>query len=147
MKPGARRTLQLTSSCYRDLLGRLSAVPGVEAASFAATFPGGFAIQLPEQPTSRADHPGPNGEVDAGTDSLSPGFFDTLGIVRLAGRDFTWHDDAQSSPVVILNTVLATRLFPNGNGIGRRVRIGGRASPSVFPGIRIRAPPPGPWSR
>ncbi|MGH9410752.1 MAG: ADOP family duplicated permease [Vicinamibacterales bacterium] len=141
LKPGVPQTLRLDVSYYRDLTARLSAVPGVEAASLSTSFPAGFETQLPLKPIARADASDRNSEIPSGTDALSPGFFDTLGITRLAGRDFTWQDDARSIPVVILNSVLAKRLFPAGSAIGQHVRIVGESgAPSEVIGIVEDAP-------
>lgn len=54
--------------------------------------------------------------------SVSPGFFDSLGISRIVGRDFTWGDDSRGVRVAIVSASLARRL--GGDVIGRRVRIG-----------------------
>ena len=56
---------------------------------------------------------------------LTPGWFDTLRIPILAGRDFTWHDRAGSPEVAIVNRTLAQR-FWQGEAIGKRLRFTGR---------------------
>jgi predicted permease len=54
---------------------------------------------------------------------VSPGFFRTLGIPLLGGRDFNQTDDQRHPRVAIVNSSLAARLFPNGDAIGKRIRI------------------------
>ena len=54
---------------------------------------------------------------------LSPGWFATVRIPFVAGRDFTWDDRAGSPDVVIVNETLARR-FWNGDALGRRIRYG-----------------------
>lgn len=84
----------------------------------------GFLIPLPQEPVQHTGAVGHTSELSAGTDFVSPGFFDTLEIERLAGRDFSWHDDATAPAVVIVNSILANRLFPQGAAIGRHISIG-----------------------
>ncbi len=68
----------------------------------------------------------PPGSADVGTrvDAVSPGFFSTLGIPLLFGRDIEWTDDANTRTVVVVSTGIAERLFGSDDPIGRRVRVG-----------------------
>jgi hypothetical protein len=54
---------------------------------------------------------------------LSPGWFATVRIAVVAGRDFTWQDREGSPPVAVVNQTLA-RQFWNGNALGQRLRDG-----------------------
>jgi predicted permease len=56
---------------------------------------------------------------------ISPGYFATMRIRRLAGRDFTMDDRAGGLPVAIVNDQLAKRAWPNESAIGKRIRLGG----------------------
>jgi hypothetical protein len=56
---------------------------------------------------------------------VAPGFFDTLRIPVLKGRDFTELDDRDSARVVIVNQAFARRYFGGGNPVGHRVRVDG----------------------
>jgi len=51
----------------------------------------------------------------------APGFFETMGIPLLAGRDFTDRDNRTSTPVVIINESMARYYFGDQNPVGRRV--------------------------
>jgi predicted permease len=53
---------------------------------------------------------------------VSPGFFRSLGIPLLRGREFAEADDQHHPRLVIVNSSLAERLFPNGDAIGKTVR-------------------------
>lgn len=59
-----------------------------------------------------------------------PGYFETMGVRLLAGRDFAPQDDAQSQPVVIVNERLAQRHFPDTNPFGQTLLVGDPASPT-----------------
>ncbi len=65
-----------------------------------------------------------NGGVQATIDDISPGYFQTLQIPFVAGRDFTWTDDAKHPRIVILDAQIAQHLFPNTDPIGKFVRFG-----------------------
>jgi predicted permease len=56
---------------------------------------------------------------DAHNFSFSPGYLDAAGTRLLAGRDFTWHDDANSPQVVIVNATFARMMFGNVPAVGR----------------------------
>jgi len=66
--------------------------------------------------------------------SVSPGFFANLQIPLREGRDFTEFDGPDAPAVAIVNTVLAERLFPGQNAIGRQVS-NGRGHPIAIAGI------------
>jgi predicted permease len=56
---------------------------------------------------------------EAGNFSISPGYLKTAGTRLLSGRDFTWHDDATSPEVVIVNATFARMMFGNAPAVGR----------------------------
>jgi putative ABC transport system permease protein len=53
--------------------------------------------------------------------TVETGYFETMGIPLVAGRDFTERDDAGAADVVVVNETLARRLAPNGQALGRRL--------------------------
>src|SRR6185312_8602400 len=58
--------------------------------------------------------------------AVTPGYFRTLGIPRLRGRDFENTDSARSSPVVIVNQAFAARAWRDQEAVGHTVMAGGR---------------------
>jgi predicted permease len=54
---------------------------------------------------------------------ITPGFFRTLGIPQVAGRDFTDSDTVGSPPVAIVSEELVRQQFPDGSPLGRRLRV------------------------
>ena len=64
------------------------------------------------------------GGVDATYHLVAPGFFDTLGMHILRGRDFDLHDDESRPLAAIVSARLAHLLSPSGDAIGQRVKIG-----------------------
>jgi putative ABC transport system permease protein len=63
-------------------------------------------------------------EPSAGYQVVTPGYFGTMGIPVLAGRDFTSSDTQTATPVAIVNHALAAREWPGQDPVGRRIRTG-----------------------
>ena len=103
---------------FDEVLARIRLLPSVEHAALAATLPIGgdeFGAQVfAEGATNDTPH-------NAGYQVVGSGWFDTLGIPLLSGRDFTSADD-QMRRVVIVNQSFAEREWPGRDPIGRRVR-------------------------
>ena len=99
---------------FRQLLESLRAIPGVTAATFAHNRP----VGLPWKATI----------MPAGTSAtyhlVAPGFFDTLGMHIVRGRDFDFEDDASRPLAAIVSVRLARLIAPSGDAIGQRVKIG-----------------------
>ena len=55
--------------------------------------------------------------------AASPGYFRTLGTVLMAGREFAASDTDRAPRVVVVSKTLARRFFPNGDAVGRRLRL------------------------
>jgi putative ABC transport system permease protein len=123
--PGARyRTTADVVRFYDTLTQTLATLPGATAAAATSFLPaggGGFGLGRvfliegqPEPPAGR--------DYGANWNVVTPDYFRTLGIPLVTGRTFTEHDDANTTPVVIINDTLARQLFPDGGAIGRRIR-------------------------
>jgi putative ABC transport system permease protein len=76
------------------------------------------------------------GETDAKRDQgagdmiVSPGYYQTMRIPLLTGRDFTDADNADARKVVIVNETFVKRYWPKtSNPVGQRVRMGGEQAP------------------
>jgi putative ABC transport system permease protein len=107
---------------YTDqVLERIRRSPGVEGASASISLPlgsfrGETEFRLPDRPAN----PDAQGFM-AGWNHVTPGYFQTLGIPVIAGRDFNENDRTGSEPVVIVNQALALRYFGNRSPIGQRI--------------------------
>jgi putative ABC transport system permease protein len=137
MKTGQALTFDLTlpSSRYREpqqrvaffrqLLQKLEALPGVEAAGANRYFP--MRDRQFSQPIFIEGRPVPEGQepiVHYG--GITSGYFRALGIPLLRGRDFTEQEMWETSGVVIINDSLARRIFPNEDPLGKRIKQGGQ---------------------
>jgi len=97
------------------------AVPGVRFAAMG-DFP--FSDGLESDGTVAEGHePGPDDVVPVTQiRAAGPGYFRTLGIRLLRGREFVEADREGSLPVAIVDETLARRYWPDGNAVGRRIR-------------------------
>ena len=112
------------SDGYQRILEAVRAVPGVTAASAATSLPlggGGFYLGRVHL---REGQPEPPASSDTSGEwcRVQPGYFATLGIPLVEGRDFTPRDTADSTPVVIISRSMAKEMFPDGGAVGKRIR-------------------------
>ncbi len=121
--PATRYDPAQAGGFFRESLSRVAALPGVEHAAGATCLPLPFACIG----TSfwRVDRPRPaDGQLTSGQiRPITPGFFRTMGIPQVAGRDFSESDTADSAPVAIVSEELVRRQFADGDPLGRRLRI------------------------
>jgi len=116
---------------YRAVLARLAAEPGVVSVGATTALPmgpDGYAMTLPEV-EGRAP-PAPDSADYIEQTSVTPGYFRTLRLPILRGRDFTEADVRDGTPVMIINQRTAERYFPGEDPIGRRMRAVGAMAPS-----------------
>ncbi len=116
---------------YNDLTAKLQMIPGVTAAG--GSNPGPMSGNHRAANMTIEGYAPPQGE-DANTlqHATSPGFFRTLGVPLLAGRDFTEADREGAPPVVIVNEAFVKKYVNNGNPLGRKIAWGsGRVVPNI----------------
>jgi predicted permease len=102
---------------FQQIIARVSALPGVEAA--------GMSDYLPLGPNREWDTPVPKGKIfspgelpDPLVYVITPGFIRALGI-RMHGRDFTWADGPHSERVVLINASAARVYWPGEDAVGK----------------------------
>jgi predicted permease len=115
-------TPERTTQFLEQLRERVAAIPGVlsVAATDSAPLSGGNRSDGFHTETSKPNDPYPSVELYMAT----PGYFETMGIPRLAGRDFN-HEAANTTRVGIINRAFAEHFFGRENPIGHRVTGGG----------------------
>jgi putative ABC transport system permease protein len=108
----------------RQLLQRVQALPGVQAASVSMSLPPNLLIM--RNPFAvEGQTPSPGQSLPLAEQLLvSPDYFRTLGIQQLAGRAFTDADDANAPQVVIINEALSRQYFHNQDPVGKRLQTG-----------------------
>ena len=102
---------------FQEIIARVSALPGVEAA--------GMSDYLPLGPNREWDTPVPQGKIfapgqlpDPLVYVITPGFIRAMGI-GLHGRDFTWADGPHSERVVLINASAARVYWPGEDAVGK----------------------------
>src|SRR5262245_7017854 len=114
----------------QEFLRRVERLPGVRSAAMV------FKLPLSGDPSNYFEVEGQpldkSRPLTAGLRVSTPGYFHTLGIPFIDGRDFTERDGEKSAPVIIINETLAAQYFPNQNPIGKHIR----------PAISLEGEPP-----
>jgi predicted permease len=118
------RTPQQVAQFYQEAQRSVSALPGVEDAAIGLMAPWRdsgflrftlqFAVEGRKNESSRDD-------LRARFRFVSPGYFATLGIPLLEGRDFTEADRKEAEPVAIVSKSIAQQLFPGQVALNRHV--------------------------
>jgi predicted permease len=103
---------------------KLERVPGVTSASVTWMLPLHSNIDLPMNVVGRTPPKGEQYDGDYYWRGISPHYFDVYRIPLLRGRLFSNNDTAASQPVLIINEVIAKKLWPKEDPIGKQVIIG-----------------------
>jgi predicted permease len=106
----------------RTLIERVRQMPAVQDATIAAVLPGGFeGIGLGGIGVPGGSSPNGQRSFWADWNIVEPGYFATLRMPLLAGRDFNIADRQGTPPVVILGASAARRFWPGENAVGKYV--------------------------
>ena len=123
---------------YTQFISKVRNLPGVTSAGAVTPLPLsgnnamiGFSID--EHPVPKSERPSADIEI------ASPGFFNTLNIPLLRGRDFSERDDSKAPGVVIVNEAFARKYFPNEDVVGKHFTPGisnaGKPQPREIVGV------------
>jgi putative ABC transport system permease protein len=117
------RYMHTRPAFYRQYFEKLRALPGVESAGGSMLLPmtdnnAHVSFEDPEHPVPEALQP------SAKLDVVSDGYFHTMQIPLLAGRDFTVADTDTSPQVMIVNQAFAEKFFHGENVLGKKLKPG-----------------------
>ena len=104
------------TAAWQQMLDRVRTIPGVRSASMSGLTP---ISRRNWTETLVINGANVNGVA---YNSVSPGYFETLGTRLIAGRDFNKYDTPQSPSVAIVNETFVKKFFPNTNPIGKTYR-------------------------
>jgi putative ABC transport system permease protein len=110
---------------WEEILRKVSAVPGVASAGMSTSIPmdGGSNFD----PVFAEDHAYKAGEIAPirRFKMISPGFLATMGTPLVAGRDLSWTEIENRTPVILVSANMARDLWQSpANALGKRVRVG-----------------------
>jgi predicted permease len=132
----------------RRTIEAVSALPGVQAASFGSRLPLGFGGNNSTSVGVDGYVPRENEEVVINYSTVGPKYFETMGIPIRQGREYNDTDTAQSPRTLVINEAMARRYWPQGNALRGRVRLGpntaeviGIVADSKYSGINERPLP------
>ena len=120
---------------FQEALARLGSVPGVKSVGATTGLP--LTLNLSGSDFRIEGHPDPPAgqEMIIEKRSVSPGYFGTLGIPLLKGRDFSDRDKSDAPAAAIINAELARVYFPNEDPINKRISFDDRQSYISIVGI------------
>jgi macrolide transport system ATP-binding/permease protein len=119
-----------TVGLYREVVRRVSSLPGVESAGMTSMLPAQCdcaidRIQIPGRP-----YLGEHNDVDERI--VSAEYLSTLKATLVRGRLFTEDDDASKPGVAVINQALARKYFPGQNPVGQRIANEESGRPSMW---------------
>jgi predicted permease len=117
----------INSFIAADVLERARQLPGVDSASLVHFLPlasegFGWGLSLPGAMRSDSD---PSTGIGGSGNVVSPGYFRTMRIPLVAGRDFTDQDGPGAPEVAIVGEAAARRFWPGQSAIGQRLVLDG----------------------
>ncbi|HET7462941.1 MAG TPA: ABC transporter permease [Longimicrobium sp.] len=112
---------------YGQMLDRIRALPGVKGAAAVSSLPVADCCASSTFYPEGKDYPA-GGAPEALSNAATPGYFATMRIPLVAGREFGEGDRPGAPNVAIVNRVLAERIWPGENPVGRRFRFGANDS-------------------
>jgi predicted permease len=127
----ARDSKEQTKEFFRRLLDQARTLPGVRSAALAQAMP-----MVPASPAIRVVPEGV--QLQKGTEGIpvfsntvSEGYFGTLGVPLVEGREFLETDREDSAQVAIINEQFARKYYPGQDPIGKRLQLYGTDGPFI----------------
>ncbi|HTG32997.1 MAG TPA: ABC transporter permease [Thermoanaerobaculia bacterium] len=135
LQPVKYQTPQQQRTMYQELLGAISAIPGVRSAAVSTSFP-----LVGEDPSLHftivgRPLPGPGSRFGAKFEGVSPGYFRTLGVSLRQGRDFEERDGAGNPGVAVIDEAMARQFWPGESPLGQRLLVGRETLPREIVGV------------
>src|ERR1700723_956742 len=116
------KSIEQVLDFYKETIRRIDALPGVTDTAVASIAPWRDADTFgPGLQFSGDGHVHDKDDPRAMMRTISPGFFKSLGVPLLEGRDFNSQDDQTQEPVAVVSQSLASRMFPGGDAVGHHV--------------------------
>src|SRR5438270_23279 len=108
------------------LLERVQSIPAVDSAAFARVRPFSYSNYSSAPIAVDGYEPAPNELPTVEYNQVSPGYFATLGIPILSGRDFTRADDETAPRAAVVNEKMVTQYWHGEDPVGKRLQVKGQ---------------------
>src|SRR5437868_4804008 len=118
--------VQRAKSFHDELIDRVHALPGVESAALARMTPLGYGTFSSAPIVMDGCQPPPDEQPSVDYNQVGPGYFATIGIPLVSGREFTRSDNETGAPVAIVNETMAGRYWTGKNPLGERLQAKGK---------------------
>jgi predicted permease len=105
------------------LLERIRTLPGVQSATLARLRPFSYGVYSSAPLEIESYQPPRNEQVAADYNEVGEGYFATIGIPILVGREFTRNDDENAPLVAIVNETMAAKYWPGKDPVGQRLKV------------------------
>jgi predicted permease len=109
---------------FDEVLRRIRALPGVQSVAVAGNLPFTYNGDSASISVEGIPDPPPGQWPDVIFRAIGPGYFSTMGIPMIRGRDFTDQDKADSKKVVLISEKTAQHYWPGQDPIGKRLKTG-----------------------
>jgi len=116
---------------FRDLSGRIEALPGVTKVGIVSQLP--LTGSGPLSPFAYNEETARNFEsVTADGRQISPEYFEAMDAQLIAGRTFTSRDSAGTPPIIIIDETLASLAWPGENAVGKQLQLAPTGEEDAF---------------
>jgi macrolide transport system ATP-binding/permease protein len=109
-----------------ELVERVRALPGVESVALARSTPLGYGSYSYSAITVDGYQPPPEEQPTVQYNQVGPGYFATMGIPLLSGREFTRADNETAAQVAVVNDVMASQYWRGDDPVGKRLQVKGQ---------------------
>src|SRR5690348_2967158 len=109
-----------------ELIDRVQALSGVASAALARQTPLGYGTFSSAPIAVEGYQPAPDEQPSADYNQVGPGYFATIGIPLVSGREFARADNETAAPVAIVNETMAARYWPGKSPVGERFQAKGK---------------------
>jgi predicted permease len=117
---------------FDDVLRRVRTLPGVQSAALAGNLPLTYNGDSMYIAVEGIPDPPPDQQRDVIYRAIGPGYFGTMGISLMRGRDFTEQDTTETTYTVVVSEKLAKHFWPGQDPIGKRLKPGSTTSDSPW---------------
>src|SRR5213595_399978 len=113
---------------FDEVIRRVRALPGARSAAVAGNLPLTYNGDSMNISVEELPDPPPDQRPDVIYRAIGPGYFGSMGIPIIRGRDFTNHDKGDSTNVVVISEKTAQHFWPGQEPIGKRLKPGSSTS-------------------